>query len=116
MDKQSKGKKGEDLAVLYLENKGYQIRERNFRSGRKEIDIIVEKDTILIFVEVKFRTSISFGYPEQTLQTAQEERIISAAQDYVFKIDWEGDIRFDIIAILESKKNKEIEHFEDAFY
>lgn len=116
MDKQNKGKKGEDLAVLYLENKAYQVRERNFRSGRKEIDIIAEKDKILIFVEVKFRSSNSFGYPEQTLKTAQEERIISAAQDYIFKVDWEGDIRFDIIAILENKIGNEIEHFEDAFY
>lgn len=116
MDTQKKGKKGEDLAVMYLKNKGYQIRERNFRSGRKEIDIIVEKEAVLVFVEVKWRSSDAFGYPEQSLQTAQEERIIAAAQDYIFKIDWQTDIRFDIIAILENKNSKEIEHFEDAFY
>jgi putative endonuclease len=116
MANQEKGKKGEDLASRYLESKGYQIRERNFRFGRNEIDIIAQKEGVLIFVEVKLRTSTNFGFPEQMLKEAQKERIISAAQEYIFKIDWDDDIRFDIIAILQNKSIFEIEHFEDAFY
>ena len=116
MANQEKGKKGEDLASRYLESKGYQIRERNFRFGRNEIDIIAQKDGILIFIEVKLRTSSNFGFPEEMLKEAQKERIISAAQEYIFEIDWEQDIRFDIIAILQNKSIFEIEHFEDAFY
>lgn len=108
------GRKGEDLAAQYLVEKGYSILERNFRSGRMEIDIIVESEECLVFVEVKSRSGSRFGYPEDGLGADQEERIRVAAENYLHQQKNPKRIRFDIIAIL-WKPNLQIKHFEDAF-
>lgn len=112
---QEAGKKGEALAARYLEDKGYQIQDRNYRHRRAEIDLIAKKDDLLVFVEVKARSSTAFGYPEDFVDEKQASRIISAADQYVRQINWSGDIRFDIIAVMMQNKFV-IRHFEDAFY
>jgi len=110
------GKRGEDLAKQYLQNKNYIIIEENYRSGRNEIDIIAQKDDLIAFVEVKTRTSALYGYPEEGLSSKQEECIRRAAQDYIFKTNWKKHIRFDVIAILITATRTEIRHFPDAIY
>lgn len=113
MDNKIRGKYGEDLAVSYLEGKGFEILERNYRYGRSEIDLIVLlENTLLVFVEVKMRNSTLFGEPETFVGDNQQKRIIAAAEEYIHGINWKNDIRFDIIAIYE----EQITHLEDAFY
>ena len=112
---QTTGKLGEDLAVKHLLDQGYQIRERNYRQGRYEIDIIAEKGDELVFVEVKTRKSAAYGYPEAFATTGQQERIVVAAQEYASGHNWTGDLRFDIIAILWEAGQWQIEHIRDAF-
>lgn len=112
---QEAGKKGEALAAQYLEDKGYQIRDRNYRYRRAEIDLIAQKDNLLVFVEVKARSGTAFGYPEDFVDEKQASRIISAADQYIRHINWNGGIRFDIIAVMMQTKLN-IHHFEDAFY
>ena len=58
------GKEGEEKAVAFLQEKGYVILEKNYRSGRAEVDIIAGFKDIIVFVEVKTRSSYVFGYPE----------------------------------------------------
>jgi len=113
---QSFGKKGEDLAVDFLEKKGYQILHRNFRHKKSEIDIICSKSGLLVFVEVKSRSSKAFGPPETFVSKRQEQSILKASEAFVLDEDWHGDIRFDIIAIYKKGATEEVEHFEDAFY
>ncbi len=116
MKTQQKGQRGEQLALELLTAKGYELQVRNYRAGRGEIDLIFQKDELLIFVEVKYRSSDSFGLPEETLKEAQQELIRRTAEAYLDEIDWEDDLRFDVVAILEKKgQNPEMEHFEDAF-
>ncbi|MGW8122759.1 YraN family protein [Roseivirga echinicomitans] len=110
------GKKGEDLAVAFLERTGYRVLHRNFRHKKSEIDIICSKDGLLIFVEVKSRSSKAFGQPETFVSKSQEQSILKAAEAFILVEDWHGDIRFDIIAIYKNGKMEEMEHFEDAFY
>lgn len=112
---QLSGQKGEDLAAQFLEKKGYQIRERNFRYKRAEIDMIAQRDNILVFVEVKARSSTTFGYPEDFVDKKKAALIISAADYYINDNNWEGMIRFDIISIM-LHPQVTIHHFEDAFY
>ena len=107
------GRNGEDQAVAYLVARDYKIEECNFRHGRREIDIIATKDSLLIFIEVKLRKSNAFGYPESLLGKSQKLRILKAANQYILENDWKGNIRFDIISI-ESENG--ITHFEDAFH
>lgn len=113
MDTKNKGKYGEDLAVSYLHKKGFEIVERNYRFRKGEIDLItLLNNEVLVFVEVKLRKGDAYGDPETFVSRKQERLIIQAAEDYIFAINWQKDIRFDIISITGSK----VEHIEDAFY
>ncbi|MEA5459695.1 YraN family protein [Arcicella sp. LKC2W] len=111
------GKKGEDLATHFLEEKGYEIVARNYRFGRAEIDIIVKKDIFLIFVEVKSLTNTKFGNPEINVTKNKVKLVTKAAGNFVYSTNWQQQIRFDIISVIfKTEENVEITHFEDAFY
>lgn len=109
------GKLGEDFAVDYLVNKGYQILERNWRSGHKEIDIIALDDTTLVVVEVKTRKSDDYGEPDIAVGVTKQRMLIWAADAYVRYKNLNVDVRFDIISIVITDTEPEIEHIEDAF-
>lgn len=114
--KKETGKKGEELAVAYLLKKGFEILCRNYRFKRAEIDLICKKDQLLVFVEVKFRSNVAYGLPEDAVSNNQQEKIIEAAENYLFENQWESNIRFDILSVLYLNGKLEISHFEDAFY
>ena len=108
------GRKGENLAAEYLIEKGFEIIQFNYRYGRAEIDIIAIDKNILVFVEVKYRTSTKFGFPEEFVDKPKVKRIKTAAESYIFEKNWTSDIRFDIVSIVEVRKIA-IEHFIDCF-
>ncbi len=112
---QHTGQSGEDLAARFLEANGYQIIERNYRYRRAEVDLIAQKEQLLIFVEVKTRKNNNFGNPEDFVDHRKAAHIIAAADHYVHQHNWQGDIRFDIIAIL-TKPRLDIQHMQDAFF
>lgn len=113
---QTFGKRGEAMAEIELRQKGYKILERNYRHGKSEIDLIAEGERLMIFIEVKTRSSCSFGYPEDFVSKSQQQAIIRAANHYVEESGWKGDIRFDIVAIVVKQTTIQIEHLKDAFY
>lgn len=112
------GLKGEEKAVAYLAEHGFLIRECNWRCGRIEIDIIAAKAGLLVFVEVKSRSTHYFGYPENAVHKMKQRAIAKAAEVYVKKNKHHGSCRFDIISILfgSNKEVIELEHITDAFY
>ncbi len=111
------GKIGEKLATDYLIGKGYRILEQNYRYRRSEADIICIHDDILVFVEVKSRSSDIFGNPENFVTRRKEELLYDLASHYMEEIDHQWEIRFDIISIIFHKNGiNTIEHFEDAFF
>jgi putative endonuclease len=112
MHNKTKGNQGEDLAVDYLQWQGYELLERNYRHGRSEVDIIVLKENLLVFVEVKLRSGNAYGEPETFVSEHQQEKIREAAEEYLYAINWSKNIRFDIITVDAQGK---LEHFEDAF-
>ncbi len=115
-DKQAIGKSGEKKAAELLEKKGYLIVERNYRHRRGEIDLIARKDNLLLFVEVKTRTgNADWGYPEEAVTNKKARKVVSCANAYIFKVNWQGEIRFDIISV-ELGEVEQITHFEDAFH
>ena len=109
------GKLGEDLAVNYLINKGYQILERNWRSGHKEIDIIALDGDTLVAVEVKTRKSNTYGEPDIAVGAMKQQMLIWAADAYVRYKNLDVEVRFDIISIVITDTGEHIEHIEDAF-
>jgi len=109
------GGEGELMASNFLEQNGYQIVERNYRYKHAEIDVIAQKDKLLVFVEVKTRSKVGFGFPEQAVDDKKAAKVIEGAEQYIYENDWDGDVRFDIIAVVVGASS-EIQHFEDAFY
>lgn len=110
------GKQGEDLAVEFLAKNGYEILERNWVFQKAEIDIIAQKGTILAIVEVKTRSSLDFGLPQEFVKPKKIQLLVKAVNEYVIDNDLDLEIRFDIIAIYRDGREFKIEHIEDAFY
>ncbi|CAM4084657.1 YraN family protein [Flavobacterium antarcticum] len=111
------GKLGEDLATEFLQKNGYEILDRNFTFQKAEIDIIAQKDQTLAVVEVKTRSSVDFGLPQDFVKPKKIQLLVKAVNEYVISRDLDVTIRFDIIAIHKNSAQKFIiEHIEDAFY
>lgn len=110
------GKKGEQLAVDFLVKNNYEIIERNYRFDKAEVDIIARKDSILAIVEVKTRSTVDFGNPQDFVKPKQIQRLVKAVDEYVTVNDLDVEVRFDIIAIVKDGKKFNIEHLENAFY
>lgn len=110
------GKLGEELAVGFLKQNGYSILQTNWIFQKAEIDIIAQKGTILAIIEVKTRSSVDFGLPQDFVKPKKIQLLVKAVNEYVISNDLDCDIRFDIIAISKEEKNFKIEHIEDAFY
>jgi putative endonuclease len=111
------GRKGESIAKTHLENKGYEILDENWTFGRLEVDLIAYKDKVIIFTEVKTRTGNYFGEPEDFVDTRKQKLLVEAADEYLYLMNHQGEVRFDIIAILFDKKsNYTLKHIEDAFW
>ena len=109
------GDYGEVLACDFLKKHHHSILEQNYRYKRGEIDIICAKEDVLIFVEVKFRKSAAFGFPEDVVNDSKAELIQLVAENYIEQVDWKKEIRFDIISIIGNKIKTDIKHFKDVF-
>jgi len=117
MDRQRVGKLGEKAAQKFLKKRGYRIRETGFRCRHGEIDIVAQKKDCLVFVEVRTKSNLEFGTPEESITRAKKEKLIASALTYATSHDnlpplW----RIDFVAIeLDSKgKPKRIELIENA--
>ena len=110
------GKKGEQLAVDFLIENDYTIVERNYRYEKAEVDIIAQKENVLAIVEVKTRSTLDFGNPQDFVKPKQIKNLVKAVDHYVIENDLDVEVRFDIIAIVKEKGNYIIEHLENAFY
>lgn len=109
------GKKGEDAAVQYLLQRGYKIIERNWTYQKYEIDIIATNPEFIVFIEVKTRSSLRWGNPEEAVSNAKIKRIVEAADFYLREKNINLPARFDIISAIWTGKTFEIDHIDDAF-
>lgn len=114
------GKKGENLAVMYLKKKKYKILERNYRKQYGEIDIIAidasQKEQVLVFIEVKTRTSSQFGTPFEAITSWKMKPLLKTAQLYVASSDKLPQAqRMDAISIVldENLEVVSIDHLEN---
>lgn len=109
------GKKGEKIALEFLQKKGYKIVEKNYRYLKAEVDIIAQKEDTLVAVEVKTRSSNFYENPQDAVKPKKIKLMVVAVDHYVNERDLDVEVRFDIIAIIYQKNNIDIEHIEDAF-
>lgn len=109
------GKKGEQLTLDFLIENNYTILERNYRYLKAEVDIIAQKENILVAIEVKTRTTDYFGNPQDFVTLKKIKLLISAIDYYVIKNKLDVEVRFDIIAIIHNSNKTKIKHLENAF-
>jgi putative endonuclease len=116
MSDRSTGTQGEELAARFLETHGYQIVERNFRSGRGEIDLIAKDGGELVFVEVKSRRSSQYGEPEESITRSKEAQLKRVAEGYLFHRGIENQsCRFDVVAITYDQRTPVIRLIQNVF-
>ena len=110
------GKIGEQLAVDYLLNKGYEIVIRNFFYQKAEVDIIAKHDNMIICVEVKTRNSDFFGDPQDFVTPSKIKLLVKVMDAFIIENDISLETRFDIIAVLKNKNVEQVTNYENAFY
>lgn len=109
---------GEELSVRYLVGQGYHILDRNFRTKFGELDIIARKDKLILFIEVKTRTSNTYGIPSESIHFKKQKTIRKLSQQYILqkKLNDEDLIyRYDAIEVRIKDKKYKINHIANAF-
>lgn len=111
------GRRGETLAAEYLQRHGFTILQRNYRFARAEIDIVAEKDGLLVFVEVKTARSLRMGDPITWVTERKQRQIALAAQHYLQTHQIvDRDCRFDVVGVVVRQGEPIITHIENAFW
>ena len=119
MSTKQDGDWGEALAAEYLEARGCRIVEREWRCRLGEIDLIAEKDGMLLFVEVKLRTNLRYGMPREYVTAKKQEKLRAAALLYLGMHGIDAPARFDVAEVYtdahRSARSTRIEYIENAF-
>ncbi|WP_257666621.1 YraN family protein [Parapedobacter tibetensis] len=118
LDHLQKGKNGEEVAAGLLKQRGYRIICQNWRYKNLEIDIVAQEGDILVFVEVKTRSHHAYGMPYEAVDNVKQAKLTRAANHYIATHRYGGEIRFDVVSILYSSKNKTYDTrlIKDAFW
>jgi putative endonuclease len=109
------GKRGERRAAWYYRLRGYRIVERNLRMRGGEIDLVVRRGGMLVFVEVKTRQSIAAGYGVDAVDRRKKLQIISLTSAYLARNPHDGEVRFDILSLFWTGWRFVVSHYPDAF-
>ncbi len=119
MSTKQDGDWGEALAAEYLEARGCRIVEKEWRCRFGEIDLIAEKDGMLLFVEVKLRTNLQYGMPREYVTAKKQEKLRAAALLYLSMHGLDVPTRFDVAEVYtdahHSARSTRIEYIENAF-
>ena len=117
MDRRKLGDWGEEKALRYLIDQGYQLLTRNWRTREGEVDLVMNLDSTIVFIEVKTRKTDRFGPPEEGITRGKKERLRKTSRAYLQENDYENrDWRIDVVAI-EATRSGEItrlDHYENA--
>ena len=106
------GREYERLAADFYKNNGFIILDKNWQDSHREIDLIVQKDNQIIFVEVKSASSKKYGHPAERVDKRKQENLIKAAQKYLQEKDIKNiDLCFDVVTFVNGK----LEHYPNAF-
>jgi putative endonuclease len=109
------GRWGEDLAAAFLEEKGYELIERDWKSGHHDLDIVAKDGSTLVIVEVKTRRNRLYGNPEEAIDYRKRRSLLSAINHYTKSHRLYSNVRFDIISIVGNIGEKsEIDHIIDV--
>ena len=109
------GKIGEKIAAEFLQKKNYKLLHHNWRHKKHEIDLIALDKELLVFVEVKTRSSYRYGFPDESVDAKKEKILIEAAEIFLENSELHLETRFDIISVIKNQKTEKVYHIIDAF-
>jgi putative endonuclease len=110
------GQGGEDLALSHLEALGYRLVARNHRCARGEVDLIVERGALTVFVEVRTRMGRAGGSPLETVGVQKQRKVVSAARDWLARAGGGArELRFDVVGVVHGPRGPEVAHVPGAF-
>ena len=110
------GQEAEKPAADYYSNLGFQILQKNYRYRKAEIDLIVQKDNLLVVLEVKARSSTYFGDPQSFVSKKKIQLLVMATDAFIQQRDLAVEVRFDIISYTLERGEWKLEHLPNAFY
>ena len=116
MNQWETGRSAEQVAAAYLRARGYHIWKSNWRSGKKELDLVAIHRGELVVVEVKSRVGNQVNLPSEVVHPGKQRNIIRAAEAFIRYHNCRRPTRFDVIAVIYDARGVEIEHIENAFY
>lgn len=108
------GNKGEELAAEYLQKKGYTILAKNYRSKWGEVDIIAKQNKVVVFVEVKTKTTDKYGEPWEMVNGWKVEQVKRMGEVWCREYGWEGRVRLDVVGVWLDQNEPRIEHWESV--
>lgn len=114
--RQAFGELGERVAARWLERQGWRVVQRRFRNGRRDIDLIMQRDGMVAFVEVKARRGDRFGTPVEAVNWRKQKELAKSAQVWIDRHGRpEEDYRFDVVGVLVEGSRVRVRHVSDAF-
>lgn len=114
--RQALGELGELIAARWLRRTGWRVVQRRFRSGHRDIDLVVERDGTVVFVEVKARRGARFGHPIEAVNWRKQKELAKSAQVWIDRHGQPHEVyRFDVIGVLVDGEQVRIRHVENAF-
>ena len=117
MDRRTLGDWGEEKALRYLSDRGYRLLACNWRTREGEIDLVMEQDLTIVFIEVKTRNTNRFGSPEESVTPGKQKRLRKTCLAYLQENDYENrDWRIDVVAIEATRIGEiiRLDHYENA--
>jgi putative endonuclease len=115
MNQRELGNNAENIALRELETKGYQLLDRNWHFGHKELDLVMLDAKELVIVEVKSLRSIEYGNPRDHVNARKERFILEAAEAYILEKDLNYPVRFDVAEVIFSGEDFTFNHIKEAF-
>lgn len=116
MNTTERGRKAEDIALEWLLSHGFVLRERNYRAGHREIDLIVETSDRLHIVEVKSLVAPVTASPYEKVDRAKQMKLASAARSYIGLEHIVKEVQFDVVSIVFYEERHELEYIPAAFF
>lgn len=116
MKKSETGRRGEELALAWLREHGFQLLDRNWRSGHKELDLVMEGERRVHIVEVKTMTPPLQIQPYEKVDPAKQGRLVAAARHYIAQRQETREVQFDVVSVVLDGDRTRVEYIPDAFF
>lgn len=116
MKKSETGRRGEELALAWLQERGFRLLDRNWRSGHKELDLVMESAERVHFVEVKTLTAPLLIQPFEKVDAAKQGRLVAAVGRYVAAHHIRKEVQFDVVSVVLDDGQPRLEYIPEAFF